>query len=67
MDISSAIRDPDEESIVDYKYIIGNPTVAAGSSITNTGVLMLRGSDLAQLPSQSSRVMAEMSAATWTT
>lgn len=45
MDISSAFSDPDGESIVDYKYIIGNPAVAAGSSITNTGVLMLHGSE----------------------
>lgn len=45
MDVSGAFSDPDGESIVDYKYIIDNPAVAAGSSITNTGVLMLRGSE----------------------
>ena len=45
MDVSGAFSDPDGESIVDYKYIIDNPAVAAGSSITSTGVLMLQGSE----------------------
>ena len=45
MDVSSAFSDPDGEAIVEYSYIIGNPAVAAGSSITNAGVLMLRGSE----------------------
>ena len=45
MDVSGAFSDPDGESIVDYKYIIDNPVVAAGSSITNKGVLVLRGSE----------------------
>lgn len=45
MDVSSAFSDPDGEAIVDYSYVIGNPAVAAGSSITKAGVLMLRGSE----------------------
>jgi len=45
MDVSSAFSDPDGEAIVDYSYIIGNPAVVDGSSITNAGVLMLRGSE----------------------
>lgn len=46
MDVSSAFNDPDGESIVDYKYIISNPAVAAGSSINSSGLLILRGSEL---------------------
>ena len=45
MDVSRAFSDPDGDSIVDYKYIIGDTAVAAGSSITNTGVLVLYGSE----------------------
>ena len=45
MDVSSAFSDPDGEAIVDYSYIIGNPAVVDGSSITDAGVLMLRGSE----------------------
>ena len=45
MDVSSAFIDPDGEAIVDYSYIIGNPAVAAGSTITKAGVLKLRGSE----------------------
>ena len=45
MDVSGAFSDPDGDSIVDYKYIIGDTAVAAGSSITNTGVLVLYGSE----------------------
>lgn len=45
MDVSSAFSDPDGESIVDYRFMIGNPAVAAGSNITNAGVLILHGSE----------------------
>ena len=45
MDVSSAFSDPDGEAIFDYSYTVGNPAVAAGSSITNAGVLKLRGSE----------------------
>ena len=45
MDVSSAFSDPDGEAIVDYSYMIGNPAVVDGASITNAGVLMLRGSE----------------------
>ena len=45
MDVSSAFSDPDGEAIFDYSYTVGDPAVAAGSSITNAGVLKLRGSE----------------------
>ena len=46
MDVSKAFDDPDHEPIVDYKYTLSNPYMAIGSSITNTGILTLRGANM---------------------
>ena len=46
MDVSKAFDDPDDEPIVDYKYKFSNPYMAIGSSITDTGILTLRGANM---------------------
>ena len=46
LNVSSAFSDPDDDAIVDYHYEMSNPRLASGSSITNTGILVLRGSDV---------------------
>ena len=46
LDVSSAFSDPDDDPIVDYHYEMSNPRLASGSSITNTGILVLRGSQI---------------------
>ena len=46
MDVSKAFDDPDDEPIVDYKYKLSNPYMAIGSSITDTGILTLRGANM---------------------
>ena len=47
LDISKAFRDPDQDEIVDYSYSLSRSGCAAGS-ITNTGILTLRGSDVCE-------------------
>ena len=44
LDVSKAFTDPDSDRIVDYHYELSDPSTVLGSSITNTGILMLRGS-----------------------
>lgn len=44
LDISAVFEDPDDDRIVDYFFALGNPHLAVGSSITNTGVLRLQAS-----------------------
>ena len=46
LNVSSAFSDPDDDAIVDYRYEMNNPWLASGSSITNTGILVLRGSHI---------------------
>ena len=46
MDVSRAFDEPDNEPIVDYKYTLSNPYMAIGSSITDTGILTLRGANM---------------------
>ena len=46
MDVSEAFDEPDNEPIVDYRYTVGNPYIAIGSSITDTGILTLRGANM---------------------
>ncbi len=43
-DVSAAFKDPDDDPIVEYKYILDRVIVARGSSISNTGVLRLQAS-----------------------
>ena len=45
MDVSSAFNDPDDEPIDDYKFSFSHPYRVVGSSITNTGVLTIRGAN----------------------
>ena len=45
MDVSSAFNDPDDEPIDDYEFSFSHPYRALGSSITNTGVLTIRGAN----------------------
>ncbi len=44
LNVSRAFSDPDDDAIVDYHYEMSNPRLASGSSISNTGILILRGS-----------------------
>ena len=46
LDVSAAFDDPDDEQIIDYKYTLSNPYMAIGSSITDTGILTLRGANI---------------------
>ena len=46
MDVSEAFDEPDGELIIDYKYTLSNPYTAIGSSITDTGILTLRGANM---------------------
>ena len=46
MDVSRAFDEPDNDAIVDYKYTLSNPYMAIGSSITDTGILTLRGANM---------------------
>ena len=46
MNVSPAFSDPDDDAIVEYRYRMSSPNLASGSSITNTGILVLRGSNV---------------------
>ena len=46
LDVSSAFSDPDDDAVVDYRYEMSHPRYAVGSSISNTGILILRGSNV---------------------
>ena len=46
LNVSSAFDDPDDDAIVDYHYEMSNPRLVSGSSISNTGILVLHGSDV---------------------
>ena len=46
LNVSEAFSDPDDDAIVDYRYEMSHPRIAMGSSISNTGVLILRGSEV---------------------
>ena len=44
MDVSSAFNDPDEDdAIVDYEFTLSEVAVARGTSISDTGILILHG------------------------
>lgn len=46
LNVSKAFSDPDDDRIVDYRYELSHPYFAIGSSITDTGVLKLHGSNV---------------------
>ncbi|MDE2686536.1 MAG: hypothetical protein OXI16_03425 [Chloroflexota bacterium] len=46
LDVSLVFDDPDDDLIVDYFFEVDKPYLAIGSSITNTGVLRLKASNM---------------------
>ena len=44
MNVSPAFIDPDDDEIVDYKYMLSEISIARGTSLSNTGILMLHAS-----------------------